>query len=166
MPDGTIIGWEEEKVLDIFNRNIEAQPLMSQHDIDIEEQAMFTILALQAEAESREEHTEQEDEETNKDQLHTNISWSPTRMQVDEELEAPILKRQHSEATMAPQDLPKTSGIDLMPKASAPPITLRELTSEEVILIFQEEEDQRNALILELEQEEEEQRMQIQEDEE
>ena len=32
MPDGTIIGWEEEKVLEVFDRNIEAQPLMSQHD--------------------------------------------------------------------------------------------------------------------------------------
>ena len=67
---------------------------------------------------------------------------------------------------MAPQDLPKSSGIDLTPKASAPPITLPELTSEEVTQILQEEEDQRNALILEIEQEEEEQRMQIQEDEE
>ena len=159
MPDGTIIGWEEEKVLGIFDRNIKAQPLMSQHDIDMEEQAPFTILALQAEAESREEHT---DEETNEDQLHTNISG----MQVDEELEVPIMKRQHSEATMDPQDLPKTSVIDLTPKSFAPSIALPELTSKEVIRIFQEEEDQRNALILELEQEEEEQRMQIQEDEE
>ena len=87
----------------------------------MEEQAPFTILALQAKAESREEDTySKSNEETVKDQLHVNISGSPTRMQVDEELEAPILKRQHVEATMAPHDLPKTSGIDLTPKATCP----------------------------------------------
>ena len=111
MPNGTIIiGWEEEKVLEIFNRNIKAQPLMSQHDIDMEEQAPFTILALQAEAETREEDTMQEDEETAKDQLSRRcLRVSSERMQVDEELEAPVLKRQQLEATMTPQDLPKTT---------------------------------------------------------
>ena len=61
--DGSIIGWTEEKTLEVFDRNIEALPLMSQHDIEMEEQAPFTILALQAEDEISEEDTEQGSEE-------------------------------------------------------------------------------------------------------
>ena len=87
-------------------------------------------------------------------------------MQVDEELGAPVLKRQPVEAATAPQDLPMTSGINLTPKASTLPTTRPKMTSDEVTRFLQEDIDRRNALILEIKLEEEERLMQIQEDEE
>lgn len=41
-------------------------------------------------------------------------------MQVDEELESLILKRQQVEAAVATPKLPTTSGIEMTPKAPAP----------------------------------------------
>ena len=99
MPDGSVMGWMEEKTLEIFDRNIKALPLISQHDMEIEELAPFTILALQAEDNTRDENTEQESGEPAKDLSHVDTQGLTIIMQADEELGAPVLKRQPVEAS-------------------------------------------------------------------